>query len=146
MLTLSLSLFTFCLSVEHAGSLERGQLSPGWNQALRQTSNVPTSLAQSYGDSGRASPAQLFACLSRQLVITNHFQFFQGTPPVTVRWYTVRPTIGAWREGNKDHDIDATTSSGSLPWSSRCHCLPIYLFPLWTDHHRPRSCLNAQEK
>ena len=78
---LSLSLFTLCLSVEHAGSLKRGQLKPGWNQTLRQTSNVPTSRAQSYGDSGRASPAQLFACLSTQLVITNHFQFFQSTPP-----------------------------------------------------------------
>ena len=37
----SLSLFTFCLFVEHAGSLKRGQLKPGWNHALRQMSNVP---------------------------------------------------------------------------------------------------------
>ena len=77
----SLSLFTFCPFVEHAGSLERGQLKPGWSHALRQMSNVPTSRAHSYGDSGRASPAQLFACLSTQRVITNHFQFFQNTPP-----------------------------------------------------------------
>ena len=49
--------------------------------------------------------------------------------PVTVRWYTARPTIGAWREGNKDHDIDATKTSGSLPWSQGCHCLPLLLFP-----------------
>ena len=48
---------------------------------------------------------------------------------VTIRWYTMRPTVGAWREGNKDHDIDATKTSGSLPWSSRCHCLPLLLFP-----------------
>ena len=48
--------------------------------------------------------------------------------PVTVGWYTVRPTTGAWREGNKDHDIDATITSASLPWSLGCHCLPLLLF------------------
>ena len=66
--------------------------------------------------------------------------------PVTVRWYTGRPTIGAWREGFKDHDIDATKTSGSLPWSQGCHCLPLLLFPPWSEHHRPRFCPNAQEK
>ena len=57
----------------------------------------------------------------------------------------VRPLV-LGREGFPDHDIDATITSCSLPWSLRCHFLPIFLFQPWTEHHRPRSCPNAQEK
>ena len=46
----------------------------------------------------------------------------------------------------QDHDIDATTTSGSLPWSLRCHCLPKEYFPPWTEHHLSRSCPNTQQK
>ena len=82
----------------------------------------------------------------RQLVscAPSHCQQYTELPS-----FRVLARVQPWvlgRDGSKDHDIDTTTTSGSLPWSLRCHCLPIFLFQPWTEHHRPRSCPNAQEK
>ena len=89
----------------------------------------------------------LTECVSchRQLVscAPSHCQQYTELPS-----FRVLARVQPWvlgREGKKDHDIEATITSGSLPWSLRCHCLPLCLSPQCDEHHRPRSCPNAQE-
>ena len=73
----------------------------------------------------------LTECVSchRQMVscAPSHCQQYTELPSFRVLARVQTLVLG--REGNKDHDIDATTTSGSLPWSLRCHCLPKNILP-----------------
>ena len=82
----------------------------------------------------------------RQLVscAPSHCQQYTELPSFRVLARVQPLKLG--REGSTDHDIDTTITSGPLPWSLRCQCLPKILVLPWTELLRPRSCPNAQEK
>ena len=142
-LSLSLSLFTFCLFVEHAGT----RTAQTWLGPCTASDVKRPKISRAIIWRQWKSVTCLAVCVPVDTTCDNQsFPILPEYAPVTVRWFSVRPTIGAWREGNKDHDIDATTSSGSLSWSSGCHCLPLLLFPPWNEHHRPRPCSKTREK